>query len=75
MKCSGQNCGGDVNIEAAIELITGCASKAVAYPCVVCGRLHWHHGKPAKNRRGHTAFAEDGKVVIKNDAGRIMHTF
>lgn len=46
-----------------------------AYPCNVCGRLHWWDGgRPVTNRRGHRAFLKNGKIFYVKRSGE-KYTF
>ncbi|KKT24477.1 MAG: hypothetical protein UW11_C0046G0002 [Parcubacteria group bacterium GW2011_GWA2_43_9b] len=66
MKC--QDCGGEVNAEIKISLMTGCGGwpSKDAYPCKACNRLHWEDGGATSNRGGNPSFLEEGRLVIKD---------
>lgn len=79
MKCSQEECGGEVNLSIGVSLQTGCsgccALYSTAFPCIKCRRLHWPpdpgsdgngKGRPVFNRQGNPAFFQDGCVIIKS---------
>ncbi len=69
MECKEEGCGGEINMETIVTLQTGCGrcrgSHASAYPCKICGRLHWDSGNAVFNRGGAKAYLENGEIVHK----------
>lgn len=71
MKCKEKLCGGEVEInpDKVVSLQTGCggcsASHADAYPCNICGSLHYDDGTSVKTRAGANVFLIDREVVGK----------
>lgn len=68
MKCKERGCDGEIDLSQPISLQTGCggcrgAQLQLAYPCKVCGRLHWGDGSKVFNRRKQRAFFENSSVV------------
>ncbi len=64
MEC--KECGGDVDLNIAVTLQTGCSSFGCAYPCLNCGRLHWPtRGIMVENRGGEKVYLIEGKVILK----------
>lgn len=59
-----KDCGGELS-ENCITLQTGCENYNMAFPCSLCGRLHWGSGEAVKNWRYEKVFFLNGKVVDK----------
>lgn len=59
-KCKEKGCGGIIDLNQPVSLMTGCSSYSTAYPCNKCGRLHWYGKNPrgVYNRRHEKAFSE-----------------
>jgi len=71
MKCKDYQCRkGEIDIKSGFPIRTGCSGSSMAYPCSVCGRLHWHDGSPVRNRGGNRAFLKDGHLVNINRKGK-----
>jgi hypothetical protein len=69
--CSGQNCQGQISIDQnhSVPLPKGCASLALAFPCSLCGRLHWEDGDPVIHRADNRyAYLIDGLIKHKGEA-------
>jgi hypothetical protein len=66
MRCKEENCSGEINLEMGIAVIVGCAQYASAYPCGICGRLHWPNGNPVFNRSGQQVFLNGGQLEYKD---------
>jgi len=70
MRCKEKSCIGEVDLNNTIFLQTGCGgcggSRAPAYACNQCGRLHWADGSPVYNRGGQKAFWKNGSLCLKN---------
>jgi hypothetical protein len=44
MNCVEPKCDGEIDLENGTGLQTGCHSSTTAFPCKVCGRLHFLQG-------------------------------
>ena len=61
---------GEVDRDKPIWLHTGYREDKLAYPCNVCGRLHWHNdGLPVSGRSDHKAFLKNGQVINVDQKG------
>lgn len=69
MKCRDYKCRkGAIDTTKVIYVKTGCASSDVAFPCSLCGRLHFRDGSQIQNRRKHRVFLKaDVLVCVKPD--------
>ena len=65
MKCKEEGCIGEVDMEKPVTLQIGCHSHDSAYPCQVCGRLHWGSGNAVFSRGGQKVYLENGNIVNK----------
>lgn len=73
-KCRDKNCGkGEININCPVMLRIGCNSRDMAYPCSVCGRLHWvpanrikNFAEPVCNRAGQKSYFVDGVLAFRD---------
>ncbi|HDH31607.1 MAG TPA: hypothetical protein ENH26_02425 [Candidatus Wolfebacteria bacterium] len=72
MNCTEIECKGrinpDINASLPCSCEPDCTQKEIAYPCNVCGKLHWGSGKPAygKNKPHQKVYLQkDGKTIYK----------
>jgi hypothetical protein len=72
MKCVEEDCHGGIDLTEGILIQTGCRCSDVAYPCNVCGRLHFLTGDEVKkfpvgveSRDGSKAYLIDCAVICK----------
>jgi len=72
MTCKEPDCGGQVDESNPVGLRVGCVVSKPAYPCEICGRLHWVDGSPVFNRPGDRAFLHGNTVVHKDKKDRII---
>jgi hypothetical protein len=61
--CSNKECGGIIDMNKKIPLMTGCSSYGLFFPCTKCGRIHTFDGSPMSNRAGNEVFFIDGKII------------
>ncbi|MDD5099117.1 MAG: hypothetical protein PHP35_02135 [Candidatus Colwellbacteria bacterium] len=66
MKCKDTKCTGIINTGKALDFPLGCHARTSAFPCLVCGKLHFANGEPATNHSGQETFLVDGKAVNLN---------
>ncbi|MDD4931269.1 MAG: hypothetical protein PHG66_03975 [Candidatus Colwellbacteria bacterium] len=74
--CSELDCKGIVVMKPENQVIiqTGCRCGDAAFPCNICGRLHWEEDKPVFGR-GHNpdkAFFIEGRLMRKPEGGEII---
>lgn len=55
-----KECNSPLDQEHRLIVRTGCVSRAIAYPCSECGRIHWSDGKAAFNRAEMPTYYKDG---------------
>jgi hypothetical protein len=71
MKCTEDGCVGEIDLTGTdVSLRTGCMGFEVAFPCKICGRLHFLRGNEVhkcpvgvETRGGQRAFFMNGEVV------------
>ncbi len=67
MKCSEKDCPGQVSLKSPVLVRVGCRSFGDAFPCDICGRLHWKYGEGMYNRSGQRAFVDaKGQQFLKD---------
>lgn len=76
LKCRDYKCKkGTVEFEKRITIRTGCSSFDTAFPCSLCGRLHWKNGAPVRNRRGHRAFWKNKRMYNLTRKGEKQYLY
>lgn len=65
MNCKEKDCSGNIDLKKIIHLRTGCHSSTAAYPCNICGRIHWSDGTLVFNRSGESAYLKNGQIIHK----------
>jgi len=72
MKCVEEDCHGGIDLTEEIMIQTGCRCSDVAFPCNLCGRLHFLTGNEVKkfpvgvdSRGNEKAYLVEGAVVRK----------
>lgn len=66
IKCKNERCGGIVDTNTVARLPIGCHAYSSAFPCMICGRLHYANGRAAKNHAGKETFLTDGRIINGN---------
>ena len=71
-ECKEEGCKGEIDFSKPIQVRVGCHTFAAAYPCKVCGRLHWSNGSPIFDRSGIKAFLLDQRIISENREGEAV---
>ncbi|HNP79695.1 MAG TPA: hypothetical protein PKI00_02505 [Candidatus Pacearchaeota archaeon] len=69
MICKRKGCNGRINKTGIVSLPVSSSGWNTeykqAYPCIVCGELHYKNGRPVLIKNGNKAFLIDNQIVFK----------
>jgi len=69
MKCDGNGCDGNVDIDNPVKILLGNTGAISACPCDKCNKIFWYHTKdldPVMTADKKITFLVDGRVATRN---------